>query len=600
MTIRGDTQPELLLLFNRHTADLAKFNGDLAAAVASLPDAGVNGGRVMVRRGDYPLAALASLPSKIEIEGLGPGASIFIHPAGSTYPLLDLNGKSGVKIGGIGFAKAVGAALSGSAYSIRIRGNANDIEIDDVIGDGGIETIHVAGQDGTTPGTVTNLHLRRVRARNSPSLWGFGFDECDRVLLEGCHAEGHRLDGYKLRRKAKRVTLRDCNGIGNGVGAVGDGLDAYAGGNTLRIFGGDWSGNTGNGITIKTDSLSATGAATYGYVEKGLVHGVTAIGNGGNGVGVYPYYSGPTPTPTPNAETDPTTPLVALFTVSDCYAEGNTNYGYYLGGWGVVGSNLRAVANGLDGIYLTPRSRHLTLRDPICLGNSRTTANTRYGIYVADGANYITIAGGLIQGVHASGVVDEAAIAALTKYHRTNIYVEDGADHVLIDRVREAYSVQAQGIQTWGGAGLDQVVHYHPGASNPSAAFGGTGAFGGIGSTWTRSDATLSANAVWTKTSGLPNAPTAGWTVQVGELIGQTTYDWPSIANGAHATTTVTVTGAVLIDIATASLGRDLQGMQMTAYVSSANTVTVVLYNATGAAVDLISGTLTVLVAKVV
>jgi len=71
---------------------------------------------------------------------------------------------------------------------------------------------------------------------------------------------------------------------------------------------------------------------------------------------------------------------------------------------------------------------------------------------------------------------------------------------------------------------------------------------------------------------------------------GSATYDAPSIAAGASATTTVTVTGAALGDFVSAiSLGVSSAGLVITGYVSAANTVTVVLYNPTGAAVDLAS-----------
>ena len=62
----------------------------------------------------------------------------------------------------------------------------------------------------------------------------------------------------------------------------------------------------------------------------------------------------------------------------------------------------------------------------------------------------------------------------------------------------------------------------------------------------------------------------------------------------SRTTTTVTLTGAALGDIALASFSLDLQGLKLRAYVSSANTVTVVLSNDGGVAVDLASGTLRV------
>lgn len=77
------------------------------------------------------------------------------------------------------------------------------------------------------------------------------------------------------------------------------------------------------------------------------------------------------------------------------------------------------------------------------------------------------------------------------------------------------------------------------------------------------------------------------------------TWDPPNIANGASTTTTVTVAGAVLGNYAQTSFSLDLQGLTLTAYVSSANTITAVLSNATGGAINLASGLLKVRVITV-
>lgn len=84
----------------------------------------------------------------------------------------------------------------------------------------------------------------------------------------------------------------------------------------------------------------------------------------------------------------------------------------------------------------------------------------------------------------------------------------------------------------------------------------------------------------------------------VGQVKVTATWNPSSIAAGATETTTVTVSGASLGDFSLASFSLSLQGMQLTSYVSAANTVTVVLSNLTGSAVDLASGTLAVLVLK--
>ena len=67
-----------------------------------------------------------------------------------------------------------------------------------------------------------------------------------------------------------------------------------------------------------------------------------------------------------------------------------------------------------------------------------------------------------------------------------------------------------------------------------------------------------------------------------------------TVTTGAQATKTVTVSGAALGDYASASLGEDLQGAIMTAYVSAANTVTVVLFNNTGGTLTFAATTVSV------
>lgn len=81
-------------------------------------------------------------------------------------------------------------------------------------------------------------------------------------------------------------------------------------------------------------------------------------------------------------------------------------------------------------------------------------------------------------------------------------------------------------------------------------------------------------------------------------LTGSATYDPPSLADGAGASTTVTVTGAALGDFAQASFSLSTQGITVTANVTAANTVTVRFQNETGGILDLASGTLRAVVQK--
>lgn len=81
-------------------------------------------------------------------------------------------------------------------------------------------------------------------------------------------------------------------------------------------------------------------------------------------------------------------------------------------------------------------------------------------------------------------------------------------------------------------------------------------------------------------------------------LEGTVTYDPPSLADGAGATTTVSVTGAALGDMASASFSLTTSGITISAWVSAANTVSVRFQNESGGPLDINSGTLKAWVLK--
>lgn len=84
----------------------------------------------------------------------------------------------------------------------------------------------------------------------------------------------------------------------------------------------------------------------------------------------------------------------------------------------------------------------------------------------------------------------------------------------------------------------------------------------------------------------------------VGQVKVTATWNPGEVAAGSKVSTTVDVSGASLGDFVLVSFSLDLQELTLTGYVSAANTVEVVLANLTGAAVDLASGTISVLVLK--
>tara|TARA_R100000008_G_scaffold51530_1_gene31014 strand:+ start:38 stop:640 length:603 start_codon:yes stop_codon:yes gene_type:complete len=81
-------------------------------------------------------------------------------------------------------------------------------------------------------------------------------------------------------------------------------------------------------------------------------------------------------------------------------------------------------------------------------------------------------------------------------------------------------------------------------------------------------------------------------------LQGSETKDWGSLSDDTELEEDVTVTGAAVGDFAVASMGVDTVAAQLTASVTAANTVTVVISNVSGGAIDLASATLSVKVFK--
>ena len=84
----------------------------------------------------------------------------------------------------------------------------------------------------------------------------------------------------------------------------------------------------------------------------------------------------------------------------------------------------------------------------------------------------------------------------------------------------------------------------------------------------------------------------------IGQAKVTATWDPGSVSVGSQVSTTVTVSGASLGDFVLASFSLDIQELVLSASISATNTVEVVLANNTAAAVDLASGTLSVLVLK--
>lgn len=98
--------------------------------------------------------------------------------------------------------------------------------------------------------------------------------------------------------------------------------------------------------------------------------------------------------------------------------------------------------------------------------------------------------------------------------------------------------------------------------------------------------------------STLVNAGTLTAQSSNNPLFGSAIYDPASLGDGVGATTTIVVTGATLGDLSQVTFSNDLQGITLTSWVSSANTVSVRFQNESGGILDLASGILRAIVTK--
>ena len=88
-------------------------------------------------------------------------------------------------------------------------------------------------------------------------------------------------------------------------------------------------------------------------------------------------------------------------------------------------------------------------------------------------------------------------------------------------------------------------------------------------------------------------------TLGVGQVASTSTWSPGAIANGAQVSTTITVSGAAVGDFVLASHDKILtSALIISAHVSAANTVTVVIANLSGGSITPASGTLKALVLK--
>jgi hypothetical protein len=398
-------------------------NDETTKLQTALTQAASVGGTVQMF-GIHPVSATLNVPSGVQLSSLKGVAKIRVA-AGFNFPVIKLDNVE-ARLNNFKIVKDAGAVAGASGHGVYIVGNAESVAVDHVWVDGASAGFYAGGQLGATPGLVKRLVFLRCRATNS-NVFGYWIDDVDGFELVGCISNVSALDAVKLRKNTHNVQLTG----GYFTGAVGgDGLDAYAGGDSFSINGGIYSGNHINGITIKTDSLSLSDPSGYGHVRNITISNVIAQDNVvGNGLTVHRSSGNPD---------DPTLPLVSRVSILGGSYDRNANYGIYLLSRQVSVVAPHCSANGLDGIYLEPACMDIDIVSPQIGGNSQTTINTRSGIHL-DGTR-IRLRGGSSIGVFTPDARNEADIAAGTKQQKYGVNIASTAVEVSYDDVTCLYN----------------------------------------------------------------------------------------------------------------------------------------------------------------
>lgn len=407
----------------------------------AMNQAAVVGGRVSMF-GVHPVSATLNVPSGIELTSSKGVARVKVA-AGFNFPVLKLDAVE-ARLNNFKIAKESGTVAGVNGHGIYIVGNSKAVTVDHVWIDGAKNGVYTAGQLGAVAGTVRQLILLRCRATNSQQ-YGYWIDETNEIEIVGCVSEVSGLDGIKLRMKAFNVQLSG----GYFTGAVGgDGLDAFAGGDSFSINGGVYSGNGINGITIKSDTLNLTDPSTYGYVRNVTVANVIAQDNGGNGLTLHRHGS----------LDDPAIPMLTRASVFGGLYDRNVNYGLYLLVHQASIVAPHCTKNGLEGIYLNTNCLDIDISHPHVTGNSQTTPGFSSGIRL-DGTR-IRLRGGSSIGTAVDGATNDADVAAGTKTQKYGVYIAPTGNDISYDDTTCLYNLTAPifdasskaHIKEWGGA----------------------------------------------------------------------------------------------------------------------------------------------------
>lgn len=408
-------------LFLLLPARLLSASGEEAFIHQALSEAAKRGGGVAhLPAGSYHLTQPVIIPDGVELRGESEASVALVAPQDTTFPAIILRNVSHAGVSHLRLLEQ-GHRYRARAPAIAIEAESRFISIREVSTQGFSRGFSVGREEA---GTVSHLVLEACRAEAS-SYYGFDFTNVDGVYLENCYAFNHKLDGIKLRKQARDVTITGGESSRNGWLLAGNAIDGYAGADTASIYDMVAEENNGSGFYFKTGPHTLR---QFGHVRNLFFCGVRARRNQGNGIDINrsggdTIKSGQTQLP----------PLLSHVVMIGGISEKNLSSGYYVRGRKVALFAPLSLDNARHGIDLASAWDVTVVAPTVVLALPAEKDEFRYGIQVGvdpvkGSARRVALLGGHVSSP--SPTVDgPAAASCLAAWH-----IGQESRHVLIDR----------------------------------------------------------------------------------------------------------------------------------------------------------------------
>lgn len=499
-------------LVGLHTKRLSAYGGSIAGAIAALPGAtGAKRGEVVVD-GEFLIDQVALvIPSGVRIVGIGTKASRLTLKANINWPALYVNGTGDALFADLTLDRESAGVPMGSQIGVQINGASSNVHLERLVIDGFYGGVRVRPGSGYTTGSIDmkNITLRDVTVRNSSNTYGIELAGVDGFVLDNCESS------YNLNSDGLKLSGRTLNGLIQG-GRYNhnkeEGIDAFTGGQNLKVVGVTCDENKQNGLIVKTDNVTASDPAML--APRGIQFiGISCKNNGAHGMGIYKMNSGGTP-PALGEQV-----ALAQVTISSGEFVGNYYDGIFTDARNVTIQGVVSRLNGRHGIYVAANALHNTINGPVLAGNGRNKA-VNEGSFTAFGGKaaniwirgqHISLNGGILTGADADNVTDKTNLATVPRSTSYNVIVDGNADFVEVNPDWCDYQAEP-GPNLRANKSTGRIVLHHKEDSSYPHLVAGGGATGGHGSTFLRTSApgAVVEPRTFLKWSDAPNS-TIGW-----------------------------------------------------------------------------------------